>query len=301
MHLRWIYVKDHAPLFVALAALFVAGLVSSALLVPDPARGLLLGILPTAFAIVVWALTNRAGYPDRAPASLPHQRTEGSQEEPEAAGWDPFDRERPDVEETVGEETSGDSESDAPAQVPAEPPTAPSSKAPSEKARPRPDSSKKASAEAAPPPAAAKGPQPTKSDPKQDGLDQKAGATGGRVPGRRSKAASKEAAAPATADKATSSRASSEPLTSGSASKNQPRTRVKSGRSRAKPESAGLPDRGGRLEGSSDPFMPDAPAPKSTSAASDRGTEQLTPAEAAIRDAAARKQRKRRKGSTDPA
>jgi hypothetical protein len=67
MHLRWIYVKDHAPLFAALAALLVVAVFGSVFLVSDPTRGLLLGVFPSLFGLVVWGLTNRAGYPHRTP------------------------------------------------------------------------------------------------------------------------------------------------------------------------------------------------------------------------------------------
>jgi len=97
MHLRWIYVKDHALLFVVLAAASVAVLVLAVLLVDDPARGLLMGITPTFFALLVWAFTNRAGYPDRVPETLAHQRTTPTDGEPpdQVSAWDPFELDRP--------------------------------------------------------------------------------------------------------------------------------------------------------------------------------------------------------------
>ena len=52
MHLRWIYVKDHAPLFAALAALLVVAVFGSVFLVSDPTRGLLLGVFPSLFGLV---------------------------------------------------------------------------------------------------------------------------------------------------------------------------------------------------------------------------------------------------------
>ena len=97
MHLRWIYVKDHALLFVALTAVSIAALLIAVVLVDDPARGLLLGITPTLFALLVWAFTNRAGYPDRVPETLAHQRTSPTDGQPagEVSAWNPFELDRP--------------------------------------------------------------------------------------------------------------------------------------------------------------------------------------------------------------
>jgi hypothetical protein len=96
-HLRWIYAKDHAPLFSGLALLFVLAMVVAAVVATDPTRGLLLGVIPILAALVTWALTNRAGYPNRGPVSLPPERpTTGG---PPVETWDPFERERPAITE----------------------------------------------------------------------------------------------------------------------------------------------------------------------------------------------------------
>ena len=110
-HLRWIYVKDHPRPFLALVAVTVLALAAVAFSLSDPARGLSLGAIPVAFGAVVWALTNRAGYPDRDPASLPHERHEAEsaadQSTPtvEAEGadgeWDPFAGQRKSVAATA--------------------------------------------------------------------------------------------------------------------------------------------------------------------------------------------------------
>lgn len=92
MHLRWIYVMDHAPLFAALTALFVISMVAVVFLVGGVVGDVLLGAVPTLFAVVVWAITNNAGYPNRDPVTLPHQRPENpAGSEP---AWDPFAGER---------------------------------------------------------------------------------------------------------------------------------------------------------------------------------------------------------------
>ena len=97
MHLRWIYIKDHALLFVALTAVSIAALVIAVLLVDDPVRGLLLGITPTLFALLVWTFTNRAGYAERVPETLAHQRMTPTDGDPagEVNAWDPFELDRP--------------------------------------------------------------------------------------------------------------------------------------------------------------------------------------------------------------
>lgn len=88
MHLRWIYVMDHAPLFAALTALFVISMVAVVFLVGGVVGDVMLGAVPTLFAVAVWAITNNAGYPNRDPVSLPHQRPEIPAESGPA--WDPF-------------------------------------------------------------------------------------------------------------------------------------------------------------------------------------------------------------------
>ncbi|MDH3606703.1 MAG: hypothetical protein OER12_06880, partial [Acidimicrobiia bacterium] len=74
LHLRWIYVKNHATLFIALAVLVLAGVIAAIVLLDDPARGLAVGALPSMFVITAWTLTNNAGYVDRTHGSLPHER-----------------------------------------------------------------------------------------------------------------------------------------------------------------------------------------------------------------------------------
>ncbi|NNF89433.1 MAG: hypothetical protein HKM97_12960 [Acidimicrobiia bacterium] len=119
--------KDHAPLFAMLTLALVAGFVLVAVVVGDPARGLLLGILPTAFVFVVWALTNRAGYPDRAPETLPHQRVPLEGEEDGAvSAWDPFEGERMVVREANPERApQGDGPFIPPPSQPKRPPDTP--------------------------------------------------------------------------------------------------------------------------------------------------------------------------------
>ena len=117
--------KDHAPLFAMLTLALVAGFVLVAVVVGDPARGLLLGILPTAFVFGVWVLTNRAGYPDRAPETLPHQRLEG-EEDGAVSAWDPFEGERMVVREANPERTpQGDGPFIPPPSQPKRPPDTP--------------------------------------------------------------------------------------------------------------------------------------------------------------------------------
>jgi hypothetical protein len=128
IHLRWIYVRDHAPLFAALAVALVVGLIGAIVLVSDPARGLLAGILPTGFGIVVWGLTNRAGYPDRTPETLAHERSgfgaDGSTEDRER--WDPFEGQRRAIASGDPFATEASNESENPADGP--PPRKPVSK-----------------------------------------------------------------------------------------------------------------------------------------------------------------------------
>lgn len=123
LHLRWIYVKDHALLFSALVASLLLVLVAVAGLADDPVRGLLLGALPALFGVLVWVLTSQAGYPNRQPDTLPHERPETPVEPPapklrparkpiavaetvddvaidEGPAWDPFAGERREVTET---------------------------------------------------------------------------------------------------------------------------------------------------------------------------------------------------------
>lgn len=69
LHLRWIYVRNHPALFIVLTLGMVVGVVATVLLATDPARGLMLGAMPVLYATAVWALTNRATYPDRTPRS----------------------------------------------------------------------------------------------------------------------------------------------------------------------------------------------------------------------------------------
>lgn len=66
--------KDHALLFSALAASLLLVLIAVSALAEDPTRGLLLGALPALLGVLVWILTNQAGYPSRDPDSLPHER-----------------------------------------------------------------------------------------------------------------------------------------------------------------------------------------------------------------------------------
>lgn len=89
--------KDHALLFSGLAVLFVFAMVVAAVVATDPTRGLLLGVIPILAALVTWALTNRSGYPNRAPVSLPHERPATG--DPPVETWDPFERERPTLTE----------------------------------------------------------------------------------------------------------------------------------------------------------------------------------------------------------
>ena len=102
LHLRWIYVQDHARLFIALGALTLLAIIAAGILLSDPARGLAFGAVPVIFGGVVWILTNQAGYPNRDPESLAHERPTAL--EPAApttdnapAGaeqWDPFAEQR---------------------------------------------------------------------------------------------------------------------------------------------------------------------------------------------------------------
>ncbi|MBT8248177.1 MAG: hypothetical protein KJN73_10180, partial [Acidimicrobiia bacterium] len=105
----------------------VVGLILAAVVVGDPARGLLLGILPTAFVFGVWVLTNRAGYPDRAPETLPHQRLPLEGEEDGAvSAWDPFEGERMVVREANPERApQGDGPFIPPPSQPKRPPDTP--------------------------------------------------------------------------------------------------------------------------------------------------------------------------------
>ncbi|MGI9647585.1 MAG: hypothetical protein ACR2OI_03605 [Acidimicrobiia bacterium] len=146
LHLRWIYVKDHALLFSALVASLLLVLVAVGALADDPVRGLLLGALPALFGVLVWVLTSQAGYPSREPDTLPHERPEKPVEPPveksrparkpapapeaadevevdEGPQWDPFAGERREVAET--EETPEPLDNGDPFahidQVPAEP------------------------------------------------------------------------------------------------------------------------------------------------------------------------------------
>jgi hypothetical protein len=123
LHLRWIYVKDHALLFSALVASLLLVLIAIAVMADDPLRGLLLGALPALFGVLVWVLTSQAGYPSREPDTLPHERPEKPVEHPapklrparkpiavpdaaddaaidEGPSWDPFDGQRREVTET---------------------------------------------------------------------------------------------------------------------------------------------------------------------------------------------------------
>jgi hypothetical protein len=94
--LRWIYVQDHAARFLALAAVTALALAGVIFFLSDPARGFAIGAIPVAFGGIGWLITNRAGYPDRHPNSLPHERLEGVEAsgEPGQPGWDPFSGER---------------------------------------------------------------------------------------------------------------------------------------------------------------------------------------------------------------
>ena len=114
-------------LFIALMASLLLVLVAVAVLADDPVRGLLLGALPALFGVLVWVLTNQAGYPSRQPHTLPHERHEKPPEKPveqppaksrparqpepvaDSAGemaidegpeWDPFSGQRREVAET---------------------------------------------------------------------------------------------------------------------------------------------------------------------------------------------------------
>ena len=53
MHLRWIYVMDHAPLFAGLAALFIGVMAAVVFLVDGVVGDVMLGAVPTLFAVVV--------------------------------------------------------------------------------------------------------------------------------------------------------------------------------------------------------------------------------------------------------
>jgi hypothetical protein len=112
LHLRWIYVQDHARLFLALAAMAMLTLAGVIVFLSDPARGLTIGAVPAAFGAIVWALTNRSGYPDRDPTSLPHERQPVANDGPEseASGWDPFAGQRGSipVTDSPDPDTSGD-------------------------------------------------------------------------------------------------------------------------------------------------------------------------------------------------
>lgn len=126
--------KDHALLFSALLAVFVAAAFAAALLANDPVRGLLLGMVPMLLALVVWALTNRAGYPNRVPDTLAHERTplasSANEAGDEAPTWDPFQNERhptqPGSEGAQPPAVSGDPFSPAKSAPAGEKPTSPS-------------------------------------------------------------------------------------------------------------------------------------------------------------------------------
>jgi hypothetical protein len=120
--------------------MFLAALVSTVLLVGDPARGLLLGITPTLFALLVWALTNRAGYTERVPETLAHERTAATVAPGEVSAWDPFERDRPVSLEASPAPTGGDSattpsETTAPDDEPERPATGPGQKTTSKATR----------------------------------------------------------------------------------------------------------------------------------------------------------------------
>ncbi|MBT8201810.1 MAG: hypothetical protein KJO87_00740 [Acidimicrobiia bacterium] len=137
MHLRWIYVMDHAPLFAGLAALFVVSMAAIVLLVDGVVGDVLLGAVPTLFAVVVWAITNHAGYPNRDPVTLPHLRPEvpaGSE-----PAWDPFAGQRKAVplaesgdpfDQANGADTTGAAPADSPQRPGGAKPAEPSSDAP---------------------------------------------------------------------------------------------------------------------------------------------------------------------------
>jgi hypothetical protein len=238
MHLRWIYVKDHAPLFAALTVVFVAALVIAAILTTDPTRGLLLGILPTLFALVVWALTNRAGYPDRFPQTMAHHRAPfDANASTELNAGDPFEP-APTVREANPE--------------PASHPRAPTPKSKGVRAGSTPTIASSSASDSEPGrPQRKAGKPPSTSNPAP--TRQPAGRTGGEAAGT--------------------------PQSQAGSSQRDPEAEAHG----AKRKPGGDPEK--------------APAP----AASDSDTEHLSPAEAAKRDAAARKRSKEQKDSPDTA
>ena len=320
MHLRWIYVKDHALLFIALTAVSIAALVIAVLLMDDPARGLLLGITPTLFALLVWALTNRAGYAERVPETQAHQRTAPT--DGEVSAWDPFELDRPVSPEPppapIGDgPTTTPSETTAPDAKPARPATSPKQETTGKATRRSdpngPGQQKQKPATAGKAEAVAKRPTPSGTaktppvrQPKPDRRDEPKGPVVPPLP-----AQEKASSNPAPSESGTSATGKPGKVRHPNPSQPQARPSRQSGSPEVGPD-AGKPaapsppgdkqrsrhNQKGRKASAGDPIVSNPP--KTPPDAADTPSEHLTPAEAAKRDAEARKSRKR-KGKPDEA
>lgn len=96
LHLRWQYVGNHLALFGALLLIFAGAMAAATAFLDDPARGLAVGAIPMLFALILWATTNAAGYPQRG-SDLPIEERspiEGTVPDSAPTG-DPFAEPRP--------------------------------------------------------------------------------------------------------------------------------------------------------------------------------------------------------------